>query len=750
MRILYILLSLGLFFVIFTRASHAHPLHVQKIDTLHGKVIDTESGEPISFATIHLTELNKTVNSHGDGTFTLRNVPSGTYRLRVHRIGYQTISRSLTIGKNPENTTEFITVALKETVLSSDAVEIVSRSLSSGNAHLEDASTRLSGSNLRDNLAVTLGETLRDLPGFSLRSMGSAPGRPVLRGLGGERLLILENGECAGDLSSQSADHAVTIDPGSAEEIEIARGPEALRFGSNAVGGVINVVNEHIPESPAEHFHGAYFLQGQSASTGLSTGVKTTVPLHQKLTAVVDGNLRSTRNLQTPEGELSNSGIFSTDNTAGLSYHHNRGYTGLTGSIYLNNYGIPPDPLGGHPGGVTIEMEKYGAKLVNEFTFKDSFFKSAKGNFSFTNYYHREIESNGAIGTEFGLLTGTFSVLTHHGKTALSDRGKFGLWGKWRDYAVNGANTPDSESRKVALFLIEEKKWDDFQLKWGARYDYNSTMPEQNDPDSDIGNIRARRFNALSGSVSLNYFWRENLRLGSIVLYSFRAPSQEELYSEGPHLAAYSYEVGNPDLNPERGLSTELFLKWNTDRFAFETNFYRNSFSNYLYPVNTGRQSFRFPSLQVYQFDETRALFHGFEVKSQFEMTSTWAVNGSMSYTHARQRESAGDGWHPLPMIPPLKTNLGVDYAPNPFRVGISMDWVARQNRTGEFETETTGYTLLNLDAQYHFQRGKILHTFSLSVGNLLNTTYRNHLSRIKEITPEAGRNISLHYRGYF
>ncbi|WP_138429984.1 TonB-dependent receptor [Fodinibius saliphilus] len=715
---------------------------------LSGRVVDRETSEPVAYAYLHIEELNRTITAHSDGTFQFSNLPADTYTLSVYRIGYQTLSQRLTI--TDDKTTE-ITISLKPTVLNSDALEVIGSAVHS-ESNLEHASKTISGTELRKDLGTTLASTLDEIPGFGSRSMGSAPSRPVIRGLGGKRLLILQDGEKTGDVSSQSADHAVTVDPMAAEKIEIARGPAALQYGANAIGGVINIVRNQIATVQPQHLHGTASLQGESVNMGAVAGLETSLPLGKHIALKLDGNMRSAQNINTPEGELKNSGILSTNNAMGLSYIQPWGHVGLASSMYLNTYGIPPDPNAGHPNGANIEMQKYQAEVGSEIVLENSVFKSIKADISYKNYYHREIESSGNIGTEFGMLTGNASIFTRHDELAFFDKGKIGLWAEAKNYAVQGARTPNSDSYSLSGYFIEAKDIGSLHLELGARFDYVNTIPAQKDPISQIGTIRERSFNALSSSVSIIYNLGKGFHTGTALMHSFRAPSQEELYSEGPHLASYSYEVGNPDLEPERGLGKELFLRYKTTTVRAELNLYHNSFDSYIYPRNTGSPSPRLPSLNIYQFIGVDAVFQGFEVSSQLQVLNSWALTGSVSYTHAHSKinNTNDSGWQPLPMIPPLQGTGSITYAEGDLRLGTKVHFAAKQSRTGEFETLTNEYIVFDLFTQYRFQSGNLLHTFSLNIENLFNTTYRNHLSRIKEITPEPGIGASLLYRVYF
>lgn len=747
-----LVLFLGIaLFPLLTFSSAPEP---ENLEVLSGRVIDAETGEPVPYAYLHLEEINRTITTDRDGTFRFSNVPSGTVTLSIHRIGY--INQTRRISEDELNGEELV-IELTPSVISGSTVEVVGRQELVRGSNLEHASTKIIGTELRRNLGTTLAETLESQPGLDTRSMGPAPGRPVIRGLGDYRVLILQDGERSGDVSATSADHSVSIDPVSANEIEIARGPAALVYGSNAIGGVINVVRDQIPTSVPSSFTGSGTLQGSSVNTGATAATNMVMPVNDfALNLNLNGRLGS--DFRTPEGTVENSYLASTNNSAGISYVQPWGYAGLSGSMYLSNYGIPPDPDGGHPGGVDIEMEKFQLDARSEIIFSDRFFKNLEIGSSLKNYYHVELEQGGVVGTEFGLLTSTASVKARHRGFGFLDDGIIGAWGEFQDFAVRGSRSPDSNSYTGSLFTVQEGDIGPFHLEFGLRYDHNISRPKQDNPNSNIGHIRERRFSALSSSVSAIYDLGSGFYLGGILMHSFRSPALEELYSEGPHLAAYSFEIGNPDLEPERGLGKELFLRHRTSRSRINIAAYHNDFSNYLYARDTGRPSERFASLNVYQFVGVEAEMYGFEVSGEYQLTSNFNIESGLSYTIGEREvdddERSITGFEgstaPLPMIPPLKATAGVQYAIDSITLSASAQYSAKQDRLGEFETPTDSYTLINASAQYRFDSGGLLHTLSFGVQNLLNETYRDHLSRVKDIFPEPGRNFNILYRVYF
>lgn len=729
--------------------------------SIYGKIINSETNEPISFAYVHLEELNRTAVSSIEGVFELKSVPFGTYTLTSHRIGYRTQSRTIEVSESLEQ----LIIKLNESVLSSEAIEVVGDSEELSGSGLEHASKKIFGSDLRRNLGATLSETLANLPGFDQRTMGAAPGRPVIRGLGDERVVILQDGISSGDISSQSSDHAVTIDPVSASEVEIARGPAALAYGANAIGGVINVVKNQIQTTLPSKLTGSFSLNGQTVNSGLSSALNVSIPL-KSFAIQADINGKYGLDAKTPSGSIKNTFYQSTNDALGISWVQPWGYAGIASSLYISNYGIPADP-NGHPNGVDIELRKYQIDGKSEILINKEFLKVFEFDVSFKTYNHKEIEirqngDRGSIGTEFTLLTTNFDLRAKHNKVGVINSGTFGITSEITDYGVIGANTPPSNNYSIGAYIIEESDFGALHVEAGVRFDLVKATTSSRDlffqNGLTVGSIdstyyKNRSFAAISSSISTIYDLGKGFSIGATILRSFRAPSLEELYSEGPHLASYSYEVGNPDLDPEKAWAKEIFGGYSSNRVNLGVALFHNGFQNYLFAKNTGQASLIRPDLQDYQFIGTEAELYGAEISSELQLTKNFVFNASASLTIGNQdttSQSGKTGMQPLPQIPPFKVSTSLKYVKNEFELGSRLKYASKQTRTGSFETETDGYILIDSFLQYRINSKKLLHTFSLNVNNLLNESYRNHLSRIKDLNIEPGRNISLLYRVYF
>ena len=672
--------------------------------------------------------------------FTFCTLPKGDYTLAVEHIGYRSIHINFTVS--PGDTT-VLNVILHPTALQME--EVVVKAERSGNG-LERTSTTqsLSGASLQQKLGGTLAETIDDEPGVATQSMGPAAARPVIRGLSGDRLVILEDGSATGDASAISVDHAVTADPMTAERIEILRGPASLLYSANALGGVINIEREKTVSNRPDRIHGTGSLQGTSVSTGYAVGASLGIPAGP-FGLQLQTSYRKAEDISTPDSALQNTDIETFDGSTGINWLFAQGSTGVSGGYYQSEYGVPGGFTGAHPNGVRIDIDRREVGGNFDYHFANSFLQRIRVDADYTRYHHKEIESGGIIGTEFGLLTSAGSARLYHDSiSGLTDRGILNVQAEAVNIVANGVGIPETDEQSIGVALFEEKQIDKFSLAYALRYDRNSTSPVRVD-SSAVGIIQEKRFADFSGSLSAIWSCTDALSLGVTATRTFRSPTVEELFSDGPHLATYNYEIGNANLNAEHGVSLEALARYTTRTGHIELAVYRNAIDNYIFPRATGDTNYR-TLLPIYQHTGEKALFVGGEFTFEWQLLDRLTGTGGLSYVRG-ERSASG---LPLPFIPPLKGNLGLRWQSTEFLAGIVAHAAATQNRVGEFETPTDGYVLLDATAQYRIITESVLHTIVLGIDNVLDTSYRNHLSRTKEIIAEPGRNIKLLYRLYF
>ena len=726
---------------------------------VRGIVLDTETGEPIGFVYLHLDGVNRTAYTDKDGKFQIENVPAGAYHLSLHRVGYKEKEIEIVIeDSSPDATIVDVTITLDRRDVQSDVLVLANESnFSSGKLARPDF--KITGEALRKEVGATLAETLEMIPGFASRTMGSTPGRPVLRGLGDERLLILEDGGAISDASSFSADHALTLDPSGSDEIEIARGPSALMYGSHALGGVINVVKNRISSSLPPRPYGSFQTRINSANHGISAGGDLTIPAGAM---VFHGDLmaKTSSSTKTPVGTTPNSDAESLFGDFAWSLVRSWGYTGVRFHASRMNYGIPPDANGGHPEGVDIEMfqTRMESRTERLAASDHPLFKLMELKISYNRYEHDEIEASGFIGTSYDLETLTAELQAKTKRNVLFEGGTLGISTETEHYRVadQGIN---SRSTSGAIFAVQQTGGDRISVQAGLRLDLTNHQPEREIIRPVLGKIKGRTFAGLSGSVLLTWQIHSNWSAGWTLMHSFRPPGAEELYSRGPHLAVYSYEIGNPNLRAERGWGHDVHIAFRSGSVKFRGSAYYNDFSNYIYPRDTGEQSIPNPYVNVYQHTGSEAVIYGLEAELTAELTSNFDLRGSAGLVNGRRFLSEEEqtirgldgAEEPLPMMPPFRLQLESLYQYNALLLSIRWTQTADQDRLAEFETETEGFSRVDASLQYRFtDRGKKLHTISVRGDNLTNATYRNHLSRIKDVFPEPGRHIRILYKMFF
>ncbi len=714
---------------------------------LIGQVKDKSNGETLGWTNLYLQEINRAVTAHENGAYHFMDIPPGEYHLQVYRVGYhnRTIRVEIEAGK-----THTVDIYLDVETIYSKTILVEADSQT--NSFLYQSDIHISGENLRENLGLTLAETLEDEPGLSQRSMGPAPARPVLRGLDGDRLLIVEDGQRIGDLSATASDHAVVIDPINSDLIEVIRGPKAMIYGSNTIAGVIDVSRNFIPGGRPHKTEGSLTLQGESINSGLAGAVKAVVPAG-KLAISTDGSWRKAASLRTPQGILENTAIKTYNASLGSGYYSDWGMIGSAFSQYNSEYGIPPlpDSAGGHPGGANIRMYRSHFESRLEFYNEMPGIKRTEINYSYSSYFHEEYppHSSGQSTDQalFGVETHNLQLNFHLNKSKILKYGLLGVWAESRKYIASGSNfTTDANEKAGSVFYFHEYQHNNFSVGGTVRYDFRRVDPEEKKFSNTLNDsIRIRSLSGFSAAAGLKYNFGQ-LEGGLNLFKSLRLPGVEELYSEGPHVAAYAYEVGNPGLKAEKGLGTELFFELKTDRLNGRLAVYQNLIDGYIYPKNTNRHSSRRYDLIVYQYVGQTALMRGAEAALHWHFTNNWFTRANFSYVSGRLPEQ--DEF--LPRIPPLEYKLNLSYKKAVFSAGITARGASAQNNLAEYEEPTAAYLLFDLDGHYNLKWLGYFHTLTMQINNLTNKTYYNHLNRVKIIMPEPGRNLNILYRVYF
>ncbi len=703
--------------------------------SLEGEVTEERSHARLSGVRVQIAGLERSVRTDSNGWFKFDAVPEGQQTLQFLKVGYQRFEQVVNVNAS----TPHLKVELAALSFQLQTIRVYgsNRTLSQFE---ETTDLALDETELQRRLGMTLATTLADEIGVSQRTMGRAVARPVIRGLGGDRLLILENGERTGDKSASSADHAVSIDPTTAEGVEITRGPASLIYGSSTLGGVINVKSNHIPQILPRRLDMHLTFQAESVNSGLTGTTGFTFPIGD-FAGNVEWNRRRASDIQTPEGILENTDLSNVNFSGGASLIKPWGFIGASGSSYRSDYGIPGSPEG-HLSGVNIALDKQRYEGQMEYRFNTRMLEKVKLQTAYTRYQHQELESNGTLGVEFGVLTYNVSAMAH-----VLDNAVAGIWGEYRDHATGGFYwTPHTREFALAGFYLNQRNFDKLTLQGAIRYDVRRAEPFRPGAVVRAGAVRRRDFNGFSGATSGIYHWTDRLSTGATLMKTFRAPGIEELFSDGPHLAVFSYEIGNAELESENGYGTELFVKYANDRFRLNLALFRNQIQNYLIPTNSGQKEWGSGAagwLWIYQYMGHDVVMDGTEIQIGGEVTSQVHFQLNMSYIHGTIQTSG----RPLERIPPLNGKFVISYTPTPLHLHVASRFSGSQTRIGEFEEPTDGYLVYDIGGYLNFSWWQLENMVVFEVENLLDTAYREHLSRIKAVMPEPGRNVKFLYK---
>jgi len=630
----------------------------------------------------------------------------------------------------------------------------------------------LTGDELSNRLATTIGETLKSEPGISSTFFGAGASRPIVRGQGGDRVRVLTNGIGSIDASSASPDHAVAAEPAQAERIEVLRGATVLRFGSSGSGGIINVIDGRIPDKmPDGQFDGAVRIGTSSVDSGREVAGSLDTALGSNLVLHLDGTYKATDDYSIPgftesdrfiaieeaeheeeghdeeghdeheevaPGRLDNSAVETKSVSAGLSYIGNRGSFGAAVHRYESDYGIP----GGHEHegegegeeeggeeGVTIGLRQTRVD-VNGSLELDGFFEKVQLFGGYADYTHTEFEGPGVIGTVFtneGYETRIEAIQAERGTWKAAYGGQL----RHREFAAIGeeAFVPPTTTNQIGIYTFHEVEVSNVHLEASARY-------ESTKHDVSESNVE-RSFDLLSVSAGGDVHLTDTLRLGGTVFRTERAPTTEELFSNGPHLATNQFERGNAALGKEKSTGIEAALRYRTDNQFITANVFYTDYSDYIFEAKIEEEE---DGLPVFQFTAADASFKGFEIHGGTDIGTVggFTLKADTLAEYVRAQTDTGN----LPRIPPFSVLAGLEADSDRFSLRAELDYAAEQNTTTALEIPTDSYALVNLFGTWKSPLDAQNVRISLSVLNLLNDDARQHTSFLKDVVPLPGRSV--------
>lgn len=651
--------------------------------------------------------------------------------------------------------------------------------------------TVLSDDELRMKTGHSIGDTLKNELGISSQSFGPGVGTPVIRGQAGPRVRVLSNGIGANDMSAISPDHATSVEPLMAERIEVLRGPATLLYGSGAMGGVVNVIDNRIPGKAFDKALNAALEQRfDSTSDETSTAMKVEGS-KDHIAYHVDGFYRHRNNLDiggsgidtakvaitdpgleiidNPKGYLNNTGAEAISGSAGLSWIDDFGFAGASIHNINNNYGIAPDGTGDEIVQIAMRQNKYDFKseLLNPFQFA----KTLRTRLGYTDYQHTEI-ANGETGA-------LFTNKTYEGRIELEHqdigplRGVVGFQAQSSDFQGQHYHThnhdeheehqdehdeehegplvedivPRSDVQSYGVFAVESFDAGPVTYQFGTRVEQTDIRPDN-----------GQNFSYTPVSASVSALWKLDQRssLNLALTRSSRAPQVQELLSDGFHHATRSWERGDTSLKEETSYNLDLGYRFRSDWMRTELDLFHNWASDYIYQRRTGEfldeeghsehcdDSYCVPVLQSSQND---AIFKGYEAKLIFPMMENHLGLLELTLFSDYTRGEFKSGGN-VPRMPPLRYGFQLDYNQNKLSSYLRLTRADDQPHAGDFETSTAGYYLLNVGVNYQIKAYQDTRFMVFAKGNnLLNENIRNSTSYLRNFAPEAGRGAEVGFR---
>lgn len=611
--------------------------------------------------------------------------------------------------------------------------------------------TKLQGKELQQKRQTSLGDTLKDEAGVTSTQFGPSASRPVIRGLDGARIRVLQNSLGTLDASTQSLDHAIPVDTLTLDSIEIVRGPMSLIYGSSAVGGVVNLVTNKIHDQFEKGLHSSILTQSETVNNGVSTG------------AVLDYGSKgwmyhfdgSTRNLQDQKipadarsnkkqasdplaagkkeanGTLPNSFNRQDSLSGGISKIFNKGSIGVSYNLFNTTYGTVAEE------NVSIKMNQKRYELHGDYKLEGTTFSKIRVKAAQSTYDHKEIE-DGNVGTEFKNDGNEIRLELLNHKYNID--GISGLQSQNSKFSASGdeAFLPVTQNNNLAVFTYQELRSHQHTFSLGGRLE---TAKVKKHATTGFGDAKEKNSSLSNASAGYQYKFNQNNSLSTSLSYTERNANFQELYAKGAHIATGTFEQGNENLNKERAYALEVSYKRETKDQKTVLNLYTQQFKDFIFLSKTGTNDAG-SGLPKYLYKSVDATFYGadLENKSRLGIINDGQVHLVNRFDIVRAKNTTDN--QGLPRISPPRVGIALQYTKNRWTTDLDIKYVSKQIHTAPNETNTPEYTLTNIGYSYDF----IGNTYGINafarVRNLFDITARNHVSILKQISPLPGRNL--------
>jgi outer membrane receptor protein involved in Fe transport len=705
------------------------------------------TGHPLAAATVSVAELGASVATGPDGAFRVVGLPAGRYTLVVRRLGYAPSVSFTPVPGRP------VTIVLQPTTLHLEAVTVTATRSAISPLAAPLASAELAGERLRRAHEVSVAHALAELPGVRTLSTGEQVGKPVIRGLTGPRVLVLDNGQRLEDYSWSDED-GPSVDARLAERIEVIRGPASVLYGSDAIGGVINVIPADVPDGRGRRAfaRASGELYGATNNDEVGTALRAEGAGGQLGWSVTAIGRRASNfhtppgHDSTPSGDLYNTAFHAINGEAAAALHGEHGTVMLRYTRYGGDFGLldgPPVPADN----VSGPLRRVGDNRLQltSNTVLGGVRLETKSQWQRHSLQELVDQSRVASATPtFDLLLNTVStdLLLHHpGPDGFNTT--VGMSGLLQDNQTRGTMplVPAARTAGGAVFALQSAAFGPWTLLIGARGEARHLRADANAALKLSG--QSRDAAAFSGDAGLVYRAAPGLAVAVNVGRAFRAPTLFELFTNGPHLGEDRYEIGLPSARPEVSFSADLSVRWQTGRVRGELAAYRNQIDAYLYIAPTGTRDSA-TALDIYRYQQARSTLLGTELGLEVAAGAALTLRARADLV----RGTNEDTQQPLPLLPPPRADLEAEWHASGLRwaerayLSAGLVATARQTRLGPFDTQTRAYQLLTISAGIEQTVGGRPLRLDLRLRNAANARYTDFLSRYKAFAYGEGRNL--------
>jgi iron complex outermembrane receptor protein len=709
---------------------------------ISGRVIFAGNSSPLSGASVQIVQLKRSVATSDNGDYEFNGIPAGRYTILVRQDGFSSAARSIVLSEGGSVSADF---ALQVTGVHEQVTVTASGETQAVFDAIEPA-VAIDSNKILERGGLALGDTLDREPGIAKRTATPASSRPVIRGFDGDRILIAEDGIRDGSIAAFSENHAEPVDLISVDRVEVVRGPATLLYGSNAIGGVVNTISRN-----ENDFHrglsgyfstiGGFNNKQAAVSGGLDYGIKNWM-LWWNGSGQRTGDYKAGGDF----GRVDHTFKRLTNGVGGIGYFGEKGFFHATYDYYQNRFGIPIDLEEDPPKERTIRSYRSNYKVSGGLQNLDSFIESMKFTFDFSNYRQRESEieldeedMGGPEEDETAILFRN-KLLAYRGvfnqRRYRSLSGTFGFDGYRRNYSANGEETlihGNVVQNSFAVFGLEQVALERVIFQVGARVENNRYRPEDTA-------LSRRDLTGFSGAAGLRVALWDGGAFVANYSHASRLPALEELYNNGPHDDTLSFEIGDPNLKIERSDGIDLSLRHQKGRLRAEANFFYYNIKNFVFLEPTDEID-KDTDLPIAFYVQGDSRFVGTEANLNVKAHKFLDMTGGIDYVNAELKSGV-----PLPRIPPLRSRLGLDAHYKYLSVRPELVLASKQDNTFTDETPTAGYGVFNIAGSYVIPGKHYTNVISVNAYNLTDKLYFNHVSFIKDISPEIGRGIRFGY----